>query len=382
MSFLLLGARGVGKTWFLRDYLNQETLKWVNLLKDMEFLKYQRNPSLLRQEIKEALRQQESSTHSWIVIDEIQRVPALLNEVHDMLEDPDFSGKIKFALSGSSARKLKRGSANLLAGRALLNNLFPLSAYEIGNEFDLRTALEWGMLPAIASQKNNSVREEQLQTYIAVYLREEIREEQIVRNLDPFNRFLEVAAQSSGRIVNYSKIGNDCNVDSKAVARYFQILEDTLLGFFLLPYQKSVRKQQGKSPKFYFFDIGVIRALEGTLGNDVMPGTSSYGRLFEHFFILEVLKHNEYSRKRYKLSYLITKDGSEIDLILESKERIILIEIKSQQNVRIEDARHLLNFKNDFKSPELWVVSRIDSPREENGIRFLNWQSAIKDLFN
>jgi predicted AAA+ superfamily ATPase len=380
MSFMLLGARGTGKTWFLRSYLENDCIRWINLLRDLEFLKYQTKPHILRHELVESLPSV-SGEKCWIVIDEIQKVPALLNEVHDILEDPEFKGKVKFALSGSSARKLNRGSANLLAGRALLNNLFPLCSKEIGKEFSLFEALEWGMLPAITSQADTNVKKEQLYSYVSVYLREEIREEQIVRNLDPFSRFLEVAAQSSGSIINYSRIGNDCSVNSKAVSRYYQILEETLIGFFLLPYHRSIRKQQGKSPKFYFFDVGVMRTLEGSIGYPITSGTYGFGRLFEHFFILEVIKLNEYTRKRYKLFYLITKDGLEIDLILENRERTVLIEIKSQENPRIEDAAHLLRVKTEFRSPELWLVSRINTPRIENGVRFLDWKTALEELF-
>jgi predicted AAA+ superfamily ATPase len=274
MSFLLLGARGTGKTWLLNEQFKNIALIWVNLLDNKEFLKYQRRPELLRLEITEAIRVATPET-PWVIIDEVQRVPQLLNEVHSMLEDSNFRQNLKFGLSGSSARKLKRGGANLLAGRALLNNLFPLTSEELGNNFDLNSVLAWGMLPAVVSQTSDLVRSEQLQTYVAVYLREEIREEQIVRNLDPFSRFLEVAAQSSGTIVNYSKIGRYCNLDSRAVSRYFQILEETLLGTFIKPYHRSIRKQQGKSPRFYFFDTGVLRALEGTL--DIPIKESSYG---------------------------------------------------------------------------------------------------------
>ncbi|MEZ4754795.1 MAG: AAA family ATPase [Bdellovibrionota bacterium] len=380
MSFLLLGARGTGKTWLLEEHFKSSSLLWINLLENKEFFKYHKNPDLLRQEIASAIK---NTKQNWVIIDEVQRVPQLLNEVHSLIEDRELASKnIKFGLSGSSARKLKRGGANLLAGRALLNNLFPLTSIELGKDFDLNTALTWGMLPGVINQKNPLVKTELLETYIAVYLREEIREEQLVRNLDPFSRFLDVAAQSSGKIINYAKIGRDCNVDSRAVARYFQILEETLLGIFLAPYHRSVRKQQGKSPKFYFFDIGVIRTLEGNLSNTIIESSYGYGRLFEHFFIWEIIKLNEYTRSRHKLSYLITKDNVEVDLIIERKTLPpILIEIKSGKDPKINDARHLLAMKPEFPKAEIWVVSRIEREREESGVRFLNWQTALKNLF-
>jgi predicted AAA+ superfamily ATPase len=289
---------------------------------------------------------------------------------------------VKFGLSGSSARKLKRGGANLLAGRALLNHLYPLTADELGKDFDLNATLNWGLLPSVVTQSDPIVRRELLETYVAVYLREEIREEQHLRNLDPFIRFLEVAAQTSGQIVNYSAIGRDCSVDSRAVARYFQILEETLLGFLLPPFDRSVRKQQGKSPKFYLFDIGVMRTLERTVTIPINPGSYGYGRLFEHFVMWEIIKCNEYSRRKYKLSYLVTKDGAEINLIVERPEKAtILIEIKSGVNPKIEDARHAVRFREDFGNAEVWVVSQIERERIEAGVRFLGWQEALRELF-
>ncbi len=378
----MLGARGTGKTWLLNEQFKNIALIWVNLLDNKEFLKYQRRPELLRLEITEAIRVATPETR-WVIIDEVQRVPQLLNEVHSMLEDSNFRQNLKFGLSGSSARKLKRGGANLLAGRALLNNLFPLTSEELGDNFDLNSVLAWGMLPAVISQTSDLVRSEQLQTYVAVYLREEIREEQIVRNLDPFSRFLEVAAQSSGTIVNYSKIGRDCNLDSRAVARYFQILEETLLGTFIKPYHRSIRKQQGKSPRFYFFDTGVLRALEGTLDIPIKESSYGYGRLFEHFIVWEIVKLNEYTRKRFKISYLVTKDGVEIDLIVERRNLPdILIEIKSSIDPNRDDAKHLRLVKGDVPDSEAWLISRIERERVEEGVRYLNWQTAISELFS
>jgi predicted AAA+ superfamily ATPase len=381
MSFLLLGARGTGKTWLLEEEFRSQAILWINLLKNQDYLRYQSKPATLRQELTERTKQS-NGDRSWVIIDEVQRVPQLLNEVQDIIEDRELGSKVSFGLSGSSARKLKRGGANLLAGRALLNNLYPLLATEIGSNFKLDEVLSWGALPAIVKQPNPDVRREQLETYVAVYLREEIREEQIVRNLDPFTRFLEVAAQTSGQIVNYSSIGRDCNIDSRMVARYFEILEETLLGQFLLPYHRSIRKQQRTSPKFYFFDLGVMRALEGTLAMQITRSSYGYGRLFEHFFIWEVIKRNNYSRSRYKLSYLITKQAEEIDLIVERKGKSdILIEIKSGSDPHLVDAKNLIRLQSDFSNSEIWVVSQTENPRQEQGVRFLNWRSALLELF-
>ncbi len=381
-SFFLFGARGTGKSSLLRAEFEKNCLLWVNLLDSRDYLKYSKSPAILGSEIRELLRSERSKANKIIVLDEIQKVPALLDEVHKLLETPELSEKILFALSGSSARKLKRGGANLLAGRALLNYLYPLTSIELQKDFNLSNVLNWGSLPAVHNESNDTVREEILFSYISAYLREEIKEEQIVRNLDPFNRFLEVAAQSSGNIVNYSNIGRDCGVSSQAISKYYQILEDTLIGHFLPPYHGSVRKQQGKSPKFYLFDLGVIRALNNSLGSPLVKGSYGYGVAFEHFFILEVIRLNSYLRKRFKLSYLITKDGAEIDLIIErEKDGVILIEIKSSSGPTIHDAKHLRSLMPSFFNSEAWVVSQIEVPREESGIRFLPWKKALNEIF-
>lgn len=381
-SFFLFGARGTGKSSLLRVHFEKECLLWVNLLDSRQFLKYSRSPEVLGFEIKELLKNHDLKEKKAVVLDEIQKIPSLLDEVHNLIETTEVSSKIFFALSGSSARKLKRGGANLLAGRALLNYLYPLTSMELGQEFDLDKVLNWGSLPAAYNEASEEVREEILFSYITTYLREEIKEEQIVRKLDPFNKFLEVAAQSSGSIVNYSNIGRDCGQSSQIISRYYQILEDTLLGHFLLPYDKSVRKQQGKSPKFYFFDLGVIRTLNNSLRSPLVKGSYGYGLAFEHFFILEVIRLNSYLRKRFKLSYLITKDGAEIDLIIErNNDSTILIEIKSNSTPNIHDARHVKNFKSSFQNAEAWVVSQIEVPKEEDEVRFLPWEKALKEIF-
>jgi predicted AAA+ superfamily ATPase len=239
--FFLFGARGTGKTHLLQSlFPSLESVLWIDLLRQGEVLQFLRSPNELRARLDGL-----ATPPSFVVIDEVQRVPSLLNEVHSLIEERHQ----KFALTGSSARKLRRGAANLLAGRALLNHLFPLTFQELGQDFSLEGVLRWGSLPAVINEQNPDVRNALLRTYVDVYLREEIREEQLVRNLDPFARFLEASAQSSGHIVNFSKIAREAGTDSKGVARYFQILEDTLLGFFLEPYHSSILKRQRQHAK-------------------------------------------------------------------------------------------------------------------------------------
>ena len=381
-SFFLFGARATGKSHLLRGQFGSNALLWIDLLRDKDFLEYSRDPELLYRQAT-ALAKKSTETHCWIIVDEVQRVPQLLNEAHRVLEDPLSHGKILFGLTGSSARKLKRGAANLLGGRALVNYLFPLTSFELGEHFNLSTTLNWGTLPMLANESSELVKAELLESYLATYLREEIREEQVVRQLDPFTRFLEVAAQTSGQIVNYASVGRDCKVDAKAVARYYQILEDTLIGVFVPAYDRSVRQQQSQSPRFYIFDMGVKRALSGQLNIPLTPHSYGYGNAFEQFVILEIFRLNSYLRKRYKLFYLRTKDGAEIDLIIERPGlSTLLIEIKSSSSTTREHCKHLEALLGDFKDAEALLLSQDLKERAERQVDFMHWQAGLKRIFD
>jgi predicted AAA+ superfamily ATPase len=288
----------------------------------------------------------------------------------------------KFALTGSSARKLKRGSANLLAGRALVNSLFPLTFRELGKDFSLADVLTWGSLPLLAAEREAGIRIELLKSYVDVYLREEIREEQIVRSLDPFARFLEAAAQSSGSIVNLSRIGREAGTDAKAVSRYFQILEDTLLGFFLEPYHRSLRKRQRRQAKFFLFDLGVRRALEGALHNAPRPGTYEWGRCFEEYIVLEAVRLNAYQRTGFRFSYLRTQSQLEVDLIAERRgSPSWLIEIKSGESPDPVEIRKLLALAADVPKARPAIFCTAKHPRIVDGVEVLPWKDGLERMF-
>ena len=380
-SFFLFGARGTGKSHLLRGMFGTRALLWIDLLRDRDFVTYQKNPELLYSQAL-TLLSEKTEFPQWIIIDEVQRVPQLLNEVHRVLESEAAHGRIFFGLTGSSARKLKRGGANLLGGRALVNNLYPLTSFEIGDEFDLGTALNWGTLPYITTEPDTETRRELLESYYATYLREEIKEEQVVRQLDPFTRFLEIAAQSSGQVVNYASIARDCRVGEKAVARYYQILEDTLLGVTIPSFDRSIRKQQSKSPKFYFFDLGVQRALSGLLSVPCTPQSYGYGRSFEQFVVLEIYRLNAYLRKRFKLFFLRTKDDLEVDLIIDRPgESMLLLEIKSTDHADSHQGRHVRAVSKEIVGSEAWVVSQDEKNRKEENLLLLHWKEAMKRIF-
>ena len=382
MSFFLFGARGTGKTWLLRELLNEETeiLLKLNLLNESTYLEYLTKPEKLKNYLKIL------PDKKWIVIDEVQRIPSLLNVVHDILESPDYHGKIFFALTGSSARKLKRGGANLLAGRALVYNIYPFSYFEVNSsgreDFNLLQMLNWGSLPYVVTASSDVLRKEILTAYVGTYLKEEIKEEQIVRQIEPFARFLESAAQANTTIIQYSNIANAAQVDQKAVARYFEILEDTLIGYFLEPYSLSTRERTVAKAKFYFFDLGVCRALSRSLDIAISPGTYAWGKAFEHFFISEVLKLNSYYRTNLRFSYLRTKDDAEIDLIVERPgSSTLCIEIKSGKEVTEKEVNKLLNISSSIKNSKPMMVYDGKEELLINNVRIVNWKEALKEIF-
>lgn len=374
-SFFLFGARGTGKTSLLEEiFQNKNEKVWIDLLDDELYQRLLARPSYFEELIPTTLQ-----AGSWIIADEIQRIPSLLNYVHRLIE----KRKLHFALSGSSARKLKRTTANLLAGRAFNNVLFPLTAAELGEDFDLLRVLNWGALPLVFSLTTDEERREYLRSYVTNYIRQEIKEEQIIRRLDPFVRFLEGAAQCNGDIINASKIGRDSGTDAKAIIRYYQILEDTLLGFFLDPFHRSVRKIQTEKSKFYIFDTGVKRALQGVLTSSISEQSYAFGDAFEHFFILECHRLRQYLRIDEKAYYLRTKDDVEIDLILERPQgQLYAIEIKSSENVDEGRLNSFVRLAQDLKPTAVWVASREARPRYlDNGVEILPWKEVLKRLY-
>lgn len=377
-SFLLFGARGTGKSTYLTTQFAEDFALTLNLLIPAEFQRYLLTPELLSDQIEQVKRKKQTSD-LWIFIDEIQRVPELLNIVHYHIE----KDKIKFAISGSSARKLKRGATNLLAGRAFTYNLFPLTVSELGETFSLEDVLQFGSLPRLLELTDLEDKKLYLESYAQTYLQEEIWNEHIVRALPPFQKFLSVASQMNGEIINFSKIADDVGIDSKSVKSYFQILEDTLIGFFLEPFHRSVRKRQRESPKFYFFDLGVKRSLDKSIGARLIPGSSEYGRAFEHFFIVELLRENNYQRKGCSFYYLRTKENAEIDLIIERVGMpTFIVEIKSTNLVTNRHLSSLKAFKPDFPKCRALCISLDKKARVVDGIEILHWRDGLAEILS
>lgn len=372
-SFFLFGARGVGKTSLIRDQIKADSILWIDLLDKRLEDRYVVTPDLLFDECK-------SDSYQWVVIDEIQKIPQLLNTVHRIIESHQFTPP-KFALTGSSARQLRHGGANLLAGRAFMRSLFPLTHRELGDVFDLNHTLSFGSLPKIFSYSEDTDREDFLTSYGLTYLKEEVWAEHLVQNLDPFRKFLEIAAQCNGKVINYAHIARDVNAHEKTVKKYFQILEDTLLGFYLEPFHRSLRKRQLKSPKFYLFDLGVKRSLERTLRQGLFPSTSAYGEAFEHFLIAEAFRLNEYQRKDFKFSYFLTKDQGEVDLVIERPGcPTALVEIKSSRRTDEYDTRYLRALAPSLSKAEMFCLSLDPHDRVHQGVSHLHWKKGLEEL--
>lgn len=371
-SFFLFGARGTGKSTFLKQSFDSEKTLWIDLLDPEQENRYSLRPGELSDQIRAGLNR-----YSWVVIDEIQKIPKLLDVVHSTIEEHG----VRFALTGSSARKLKKGSVNLLAGRAFVYHLFPLTSRELGANFDLSRALHYGTLPGLLPFTADEERKAFLRAYALTYLKEEVWAEHLIRKLDPFRRFLAVAAQCNGEIVNYSNIARDIGTDHKTVCSYFEILADTLLGFMLEPYHTSVRKRQRLSPKFFLFDPGVTRAINGTLNVELAPSTYAFGKAFEHFVLLEIIRLSDYRSNDYRFSYLRTKDGAEIDLIIERPgSNVALVEIKSTDRIDERDIREVSRFLSVFPGAEAFCLSRDKVRKRIGDVLAVHWMEGLNEL--
>ena len=375
-SFFLFGARGTGKSTFVvKQFLSgsdPDDSLLIDLLDPEQEDRYARHPEFLERILA-------ARTHppEWIVIDEVQRAPRLLDLAHRLIENKG----LKFILTGSSARKLRHGASNLLAGRAFLCRLFPLTQRELATAFDLSSVLRWGSLPKLQSLATDAEKKAYLTAYGLTYIKEEIQAEQLVRKLEPFREFLEVAAQSNGTILNMAKIARQIGSDIKTVQSYFRILEDTWLGFFLPAYHRSVRKSQASHPKFYLFDPGVKRALERSLDAVPVPGSFAYGDVFEHWVILEFHRLNEYLGRDYRMSYLRTKDDAEIDLILSKPgSPTVLVEIKSSQRVDEVEVKKLHQLQKDIPGSSAFYLSRDENAQKIGGVRCLPWHQGLAEI--
>ena len=369
-SLFLFGPRQTGKTYLINHTLKPDL--FINLLKQSEIIRYANDPSLLSKEI-EALQRK----NLLVVVDEVQHCTQLLNEIHFIMEKrPD----IKFIMTGSSARKLKRSALNLLGGRALTFHLHPLTHEELGDKFLLDDALHFGTLPKIALEttKQNKIR--LLRSYVETYLKEEIQQEALTRNMPLFARFLDLAGFENGNILNFNNISREVGAHSKTIKEYFQILEDTLIGFFLRPYSKSFRKKLVSHPKFYFFDCGIVTTLQHRLSSMLSAGSPPYGLAFEHFILLEIKRLLDYREREATMSFFRTTDGAEVDIILEKGNDVWALEIKASTSPRMESLRGLRSFIKDHTCHRAICICQTPRAYVNEKIEFLPWQEFLKEV--
>lgn len=361
-SMFLWGPRQTGKSTLLKQLFPDAP--YFDLLKSEVYALYKMKPSRLRDE---CMMMEEDEI---VIIDEVQKIPELLDEVHWLMVNRG----IHFILCGSSARKLKRSGANLLGGRAIRKTLHPLVSAEIP-DFDIDKAVNVGMLPRHYLASSPAKR---IQAYVGDYLQQEVIAEALVRNLDSFTRFMEVAAISDGEMVNYTKIASECGVSSKTVKEYFVILQETLLGYMLPAYTKIVKRRVQVAPKFYYFDVGITNYL---LHRDPLRrGTAEYGHAFEHLIVQEVMAYMDYSESMKGLSFWHTQNNAyEVDLVVGNAE--VALEIKSSDNVTTSHLKGLKAFGEEHPDCKLIVVSLEERPRMMNGVEIWPVQAFLKRLW-
>jgi uncharacterized protein len=373
-SFFLFGPRGTGKSSWLRSVLPDAC--WYDLLLEREYLKLLSNPDILIQEVA-AIAEKGSA---WVVLDEIQRLPKLLNSVHSLIFQ--YERNLKFALSGSSARKLKRNEANLLAGRAVTRSMLPLTLKEMDYGIPIDNILRYGGLPRIAtlvSDGDVGAAEDVLESYVVTYLREEIQQEALTRNLDSFARFLKIAAIMNGQITNFAQTASDAAVARQTATGHFQLLCDTLVGVLLPSWQPRAKVRERAHPKFYFFDPGVVRALSGRLREPL--DSAEKGRLFETWILHELRAWINSSRSGGELSYWRTASDVEVDFIWQRGENVIAFEVKSAKEWRSAYSNSIKNLSASAKISAAYGIYDGERERLDGPVRVMPVKRFLADLY-
>ena len=338
-SFFLFGPRGTGKTTWLKKHFPDNI--YFDLLDSRNYTEFLAQPSKLNNLIPPGYDQ-------FVIIDEIQRVPGLLNEIHRLIEERGF----RFILTGSSARTLRRQGVNLLAGRAYTYHMYPLTAIELGEDFSIEASLYFGHLPSIFSEE---VPEKYLESYIETYLREEVLQEGITRNLEGFSRFLEAAGFSQGSVLNISQVARECALERRSVQNYFEILEDLLIAVRLPVFSRHAKRKLVSHSKFFYFDTGVFRAIRPTKPLD--KPAEIEGAALETLVFQELRAVNEYLGLGYNLYFWRTQYGVEVDFILYGSRGLIAIEVKHAAKVYSKDLKNLNTFRQDFPEARCYLFT-------------------------
>lgn len=358
-STFLFGPRQTGKTELIRQQFKD--YKYYNLLDRGLYLRLQNDPTLIRKEL--------SKTDKIIIIDEIQKIPELLDEVQLMIEEY----RINFLLTGSSARSLKSRGINLLGGRARERHLHPFIYHELNKQFDLIRALDTGLIPSIYFSDSPF---EDLESYCGQYLREEVAGEAKVRNIGAFSRFLEVAGQCNGQMINYSQIASDAQVPVSTTREYFQILYDTFLAYELKSFNQTIKRKPISTSKFYFFDIGVARFLQGR--NGLAKKSPEFGEAFEHYIFHEISSWVSYNQKK-PIKYWRSTSQFEVDFIIEDK---IAVEVKGKSIISSKDLKGLKMLREENLLTRYIVVSTVERDYVEDEILIMNWKSFLDKLWS
>ena len=361
-SFFLMGPRTTGKTSLIKHQL-QEPLLRIDLLKSEMFLRLNSHPWELEDIIN--IRK---PVPALVVIDEVQKIPILLNEVHRLIEEKN----IRFLLTGSSARKLKKENVNLLGGRAWEADLFPLTMQEIP-DFTISRYLQYGGLPAVYLSEYP---DEELIAYVDTYLKEEIQAEALVRKIQSFSKFLQLAALTNGKMLNYHSLSNDAGIPASTIREYYQILQDTLVGFIVPAWTKTIKRKAISTAKFYFFDIGVAHKLAGI--KNIEPNSDLYGQAFEHFIAMELRAYISYKRKHVALSYWCSTHDQEVDFIVGDD---IAIEVKTTKTVSSKHLKGLSILKEENICTRYFLVSFDKINRMTDGIEIIYWEDFLNNLW-
>ena len=361
-SFFLFGPRGVGKTAWLHQQFPGAL--FFDMLDHQVYTELLAGPQRLADRIPQGNK-------GWVVVDEVQRVPELLNEVHRLIE----SRKLRFALTGSSARKLRGRGVNLLAGRAVTRHMHPLTALELGKDFDLKRALRYGCLPFACTSESP---QDYLKSYAATYLREEVQQEGLTRNIGAFGRFLEAASFSQGGVLNMAAVARECAVSAKVVEDYFSILEDLLIAVRLPVFTKRAKRRLLAHPKFYYFDVGVFQAIRPRGPMDAPE--QIHGPALETLFLQQARALNDYKDLGYRLHYWRTATGDEVDFVLYGERGLRAFELKMAHNVRPDDLRSLLRFRTDFPQAKAHLLYLGQRRWHDRGIEVLPFLDCVTKL--
>jgi len=361
-SFFLFGPRGVGKTSWIKAQFKDAI--YFDLLHDDTYRELLARPVRLSEKIP-------NDYNGWIAIDEIQKIPALLNEVHRLIENR----KLKFILTGSSARSLRRKGVNLLGGRALTYHMHPLTVAEIKDDFNLTKALEFGHLPKAVTSSNPK---QYLQSYIKTYLREEVYQESLTRNISLFSRFLEVASFFQGGILNYTEISREIFSNRHTVGNFFDILEDLLIAYRIPVFRKRAKRALISHPKFYYFDTGVFRIIRPKGPLDLVTEIDGAG--LETLFLQEVKAYNDYFRLEYEFYYWRTENQQEVDFVLYGNNGFLAFEIKRKEKLYSSDFSGLKAFANDYPEAKLFMLYGGSEKYMESNIQVIPFKQALIDL--